>query len=186
MTMSGITRSRISYLAALAAGVAIGVAAVGTAVASSPGPAVKTVTGHYALAASAFAPDEIGDTNVDYSNQWDPTSLSEGLNSNRCFDAGLVLPDKAKIKSVRFFYTKGSTKMAFEVNRQNLASHTFVQLVSGHTGTTGTPIYTSVSRNVPSGHAVVDPSKYAYSVGVCPGGNTEFSGLIITFTQSAG
>src|SRR5262249_13031232 len=140
---------------------------VGTAAASSPSAPGKTATGHFALAASAFAPDQIGNPADDYSNQWDPASLSNPA-SDRRFNAELTLPVSATLKSVRIYYTEGSASMYFEVNRQKLANHTFVKLVTGRTHTSGTPAYTSLTKNVPGSEAKVDMRQYAYSIGVCP------------------
>jgi hypothetical protein len=158
--MFRITRSRIGYMTTLGAGILIGVAAVGTASAASSDPTApaKVVTHHLALAASAFAPDELGNTTKDYSNQWDPSELFNS--GDGCFDAGLVLPVNATIKSVTIYFVEGSTSMAFEVNRQNLIKHTFARLVQTKTSTTkGTPSYTSVTKPVPHGLAAVDMGK---------------------------
>ena len=182
--MSSITRSRLGYLATLGAGILMGVAAVGTAVASSSAPA-KVVTHHFALAASAFAPDSLGDPAKDFSINWDPAELSN--TATRCFNAGLALPLNATLKSVTFYFIKGSSSMALEVNRQNLIKHTYAILARTTTKTTaGTAVYSSVTVPIARGKAAVDMGRYAYSAGVCPSGNTRFSGLIITYTAPAG
>lgn len=181
--MSSITRSRLGYLAALGAGLLIGVAAVGTAVASSSAPA-KAVTHHFALAASAFAPDSLADASKDFSINWDPATLSN--TGSRCFNAGLALPANATLKSVTFFFFEGSSSMALEVNRQNLIKHTYAILAMTLTKTTtATAGYSSVTLPIARGKSAVDMGKYAYSAGVCPAGNTRFSGLIITYTAPA-
>jgi hypothetical protein len=182
--MSRITGSRVGYLAALGAGILLGVAAVGTAVASSNAPA-KVVTHHFALAASAFAPDSLGDTTKTFSINWDPVSLSN--DSSRCFNAGLALPANATLKSVTFYFTKGTDSMALELNRQNLIKHTYAILARAVTKTTtGMAVYSSVTVPIARGKAAVDMGRYGYSAGVCPSGNTQFSGLIITYTAPAG
>src|SRR5580658_4927046 len=58
---------------------------------TTSGRTVKTVTHHYSLAASAFAPDGLHDVTEDYFNAWDPSTLSN-TDAGRCFDAGLSLP----------------------------------------------------------------------------------------------
>lgn len=183
--MKLISNSRIGYLAALAAGVALGIAAVGSATAAPAARnAPRTVTRHYALAASAFAPDSIQEPTQDYVNQWNPTSLSQSV-GDRCFDAGLSLPPGATLKSVTFYYTHGSSVISMQVNRQNLLNHQGSVLVNISTHPTSPQVYTSVTRSFPASKAKVDSSKYAYSAGVCPNGTSAFSGLIITYTDPA-
>lgn len=149
-------------------------------------PAAGTVTHHYSLAASAFTPDGLHNTAEDYFSEWDPTTLSN-QDSGRCFNAGLSLPPSITLKSVKVYYTAGSTAMFFEINRQDLATHTATQVVSfDSTAITTTPAYTSTTKTIPAADATVNMGTYAYSVGVCPIGNTTFSGLIITYTQPAG
>jgi hypothetical protein len=73
--------------------------------------------------------------------------------------------------------------MHFELNRQKLANHTSASLVIGSTPhTAGTPTYTSLTKNVPGSQARVDMRQHAYSVGVCPSSNTDFSAVVITYT----
>jgi hypothetical protein len=193
--------ARASYLATLAAGVAIGFAVVGNAAAAPAAPAavaapaaraghavpaakvVKTATHHYSLAASAFAPDGLHNAAEDYFNLWDPSTLSNS-DAGRCFNAGLSLPTGVTFKSVTVYYTAGTTVMFFEISRQDLVGHAAVELASFDTAAnTGTPAYTSITKPIPAADAAVNYTRYAYSVGVCPAGNTTFSGLDITYTQ---
>jgi hypothetical protein len=181
--MKLITRARVACTVALAAGVAIGMVAVGVA-AATPAAKKAPVVHHYSLAASAFAPDGLHNTADDYFNDWDPTTLSN-QDSTRCFDAGLSLPVGATLKSVTVYYTAGSVSMFFEVNRQDLPAHTFSNLVDFDTTTVTTPAYTAVTKKIPASKASVNMTKYAYSAGACPSGTTTFSGLTITYTQPA-
>lgn len=180
--MKLITRTRVTYTAVLAAGAAIGMIVVGIAAAA---PAkVKTVTHYYSLAASAFAPDHLNAAGSDYFNEWDPATLSD--NGSRCFNAGLVLPTDATLKSVQVFYTAGDDALYFEVNRQNLAQHLAVQLIHFDSTIATTPTYTITTKNFPSTRAKVNTSKFAYSIGVCPQGSSTFTGLTIRYTEPAG
>jgi hypothetical protein len=172
---------RIGYVAAMVAGLAIGVTAVGSALAAPAAP--KTVTHHYALAASAFAPDSLGNVDKDYYNQWDPTTLASTVGGRRCFNAGLSLPAGVTLKSITFYVMTGDSTMSFELNRQNLIKHTFVELTFGNANTTSTPTYTAVTKKIKASQAKVDMGRFAYSVGVCPKGTTTFSGIIVTYTQ---
>lgn len=187
--MRSRTKLRIGALTALAAGLAIGLTAAGTAAAQAQ-PAsqaartpVKWVTHHFALAASAFAPDGLHDTSQDYFNQWDPATLSD-QDAGRCFNAGLQIPTSITLKSVTAYYTQGSGVLYFEVSRQDLVNHTAAQLLDyDTTASTGSPAYTSTTTPVPAAYAVVNMKTYAYTVGVCPTASTTFSGLVITYSQ---
>lgn len=143
-----------------------------------------TVTHHYSLAASAFAPDGLHDTSDDYFNLWDPSTLSN-TDDGRCFNAGLSLPVGITLKSVTVYYTASSTGMLVEMNRQDLPAHTAINLVEFDTAIVTTPAYTSVTKTIPASDASVNMTKYAYSFGVCPSGDTTFSGLTITYTEPA-
>lgn len=182
--MKLISGSRVGYLATLAAGLAIGFAVIGTSSAAPAAPKATTVTRHYALAASAFTPGGLDNTTNDYYNQWEPTQLSN-TDLNRCFSAGLSLPTGVTLKSVTAYYTQGSVKMYVEVNRQDLVNHTAIRLVKFDTTPTAstTPAYMSTFKRIPAADAAVNFTKYAYSVGVCPTGNTTFSGVNIAYTQ---
>lgn len=178
-----LTRAHAASVAALAAGTMIGFSAVGTAAAA---PTTATaITRYYSLAASAFAPDGLHSTTEDYFNEWDPTTLSN-TDSGRCFNAGLSLPANAAMQSVTAYYTEGSTAIYFEINRQDLINHTETELVTFDTATATTPAYTSTTEPIPTADAQVHMATYAYSVGVCPNGNSTFSGLTIKYTQPAG
>jgi len=181
--MSG---ARAGYLATLAGGLAIGFAVIGTA-AATPHLA-GTVTHNYSLAASAFTPDKLASTTHDYFNHWDPATLSNG-DINRCFSAGLSLPNGVTLKSVKVHYSTGvagTIGLVFELNRQNLINHTdtvAAGLILVNSGSGGA--YTSATLPIPSNEAAVNYVKYAYSAGVCLVGSTIFSGLTISYTQPA-
>jgi hypothetical protein len=183
--MKFLHRIRAGHLATLAAGLAIGFTAVGTASAaagSAAGPAAATTVNNYSIAASAFAPDGLHTTTNDYFNLWNPSTLSN-TDSGRCFNAGVALPNGAKLKSVTFFYTNGATdSLSGNLNRQNLGLHTSKVLGSFDSTPTGTsPAYSHTSLNIPSSLATVN-TQYAYSVGVCPFGDATFTGITISYT----
>ncbi len=128
-------------------------------------PAVTTLH-YYSLAASAFAPDGLHTTTSDYFNQWNPSALSN-TDSGRCFNAGLSLPDGARLKRVTIYYTASASAMFFEVNQQTLTTHTGTELVTLDTATATTPTYSSASTAFPAG-TPVSMATNAYSAGVCP------------------
>jgi hypothetical protein len=142
---------------------------------------VSAATVHYfSLDASAFAPDGLRNPSDDYYNEWDTTSLSN-QDTQRCFNAGVELPNGATIKSVTFYYTEGSAPMYVELNRQNLANQTSLVLASTETPTTtGSPFYTNTVIAVSVNNVVT--TKDAYSFGACPSSSTDFSGATIAYT----
>jgi hypothetical protein len=151
-----------------------GLVNVGPATAPPSGTQVLT------LSAAAFAPDGLHTTTSDYFNEWDPATLTNS-DTGRCFNAGVNLPTGAKISSVTFDYTEGSTVMYGELNRQDLANHTSLLLASFDSPTTtGNPTYTSTTITVASHKNVV--AGVGYGVGVCPNGTTTFSGVTIDYT----
>lgn len=136
---------------------------------------------HWSIAASGFAPDSLDTVANDYFNQWDPAKLTNSDN-NRCFNASVHLPNGATIKSVTFYYTRGSTgTISGELNRQNLPNHKDSVLAELSTTTGSAPTYTSKTIKL-TGGGLVDTSRFAYGLGVCPQGDSAFSGVIITYT----
>lgn len=175
-------RARAGYVATLAAGIAIGFTAVGTAIAlpHHTAAAAKATTKHYTVAASAFMPDGLHDVTKDYFNEWDPATLTN-TDPGRCLNAGVVLPNGATIRSVTFFFTNGATSPFYgELNRQHLATHQSRILAFVSTKVSSTPTYTIKTKNITS-HNVVDTSKYAYGLGVCPLNDSTFTGAMINY-----
>jgi hypothetical protein len=154
---------------------------VSTASAAPAAPAAPagTVTHYYSLAASAFSPDGLHG-GADYLNQWFPAALSN-QDTSRCFNAGVSLPNGARLKSVTVYYTAGSQPMDFQFIRQELASNTATLLVGLSTSPSATPAYTSATQAIPTAYASVSTAD-GYSAGVCPLADTTFSGLTISYT----
>lgn len=177
-------RVQLGRLAFLAAGVLIGSLIAGTASAAShsDGPAKATMR-HYTVAASGFAPDSLGNTSEDYENQWDPATLSN--DSDRCFNAAVLLPNGATIQSVTFFYTNGATDSFYgELNRQNLVQHRSARLAEFTSNPTGTsPVY-SVHTITVTERRVVDTKQYAYGLGACPTGDSTFTAARVNYTYA--
>ena len=86
------------------------------------------------------------------------------------------------LKTVKIYYTAGSTAMYFEINKQILASQTDSTLVTLNTATATTPTYASATRTFPTTGSMVNMAQDAYSACVCPSGSTTFTGLTITYT----
>ena len=76
--------------------------------------------------------------------------------------------------------------MYFEINEQALATHTATDLLTFDTTVnTGTPAYSVAGRGRSRRTTMVNMAQDAYSAGVCPSGNTTFSGFTITYTLPA-
>jgi hypothetical protein len=154
-----------------------GAATHGQVIPARPAPKAH----HWSIAASGFAPDSLDNTANDYFNQWDPAKLTN-TDTSRCFNASVHLPNGATIRSVTFYYTKGATNTFYgELNRQNLLNHKFALLADFTSHATGTtPRYTSKAIRL-TGGGVIDTSRFAYGLGVCPEGDSAFTGAIITY-----
>ena len=176
-----VTSNRVGFLVATVAGIAIGTLALGSAHADAGRPSAAAVR-HYTIDSSAFTPDGLHDATSDYFNEWDPATLGN-QNSGRCFDTGVVLPNGATLESVAFYYTAGASNVMYmELNRQDLGAHTALELADFDSTPTGTtPTYTKTVLPITSG-TKVNTSKYAYSVGVCPYGDSSFTAVTITYT----
>jgi hypothetical protein len=154
-----------------------GVATHGQVIHAKPAPKAH----HWSIAASGFAPDSLDNPTNDYFNNWDFARLANADN-NRCFNASVHLPNGATIKSVTFFYTRGTTAgLTGELNRQNLPNHKFGILADFSVTATTTAKYTAKTIRV-TGGGLVDTSRFAYGLGTCPRGDSAFSGAIITYT----
>ena len=172
---------RLGHVAALGAGLLLGLVSVGIGGAGAGSlPAAKAAVRHYTLAASALAPDSFDDVSENYTNLWDPSTLTDAHGA-RCYDAGLSLPSGARIVSVTFYYTRGaSSGIYMEVNEQVLSNHTskaVATFTSSATGTTAS--YTATT--VPVNPAVTVSSTDAYSVGVCPAGDATFTAVTVNY-----
>jgi hypothetical protein len=169
----------------LVTGIVIGLVAVGSAsaITSSSGSPSSTSAGtahHLAISAAAFAPDSLQGATNDYYNAWDPAELSN-QDGGRCFNSDVYLPNNAVITRVRIYYSSNTDGLYFELTRKNLPSDSYGVLASfsdapSTSGSYGTASMAITSKNV------VDTSKYAYAIGVCPFGDATFSGAVITYT----
>jgi hypothetical protein len=139
-----------------------------------------TVVHYYSLAASAFAPDGLHNTSLDYFNQWRPPTLFNN-DSVRCFNTGLDLPNGALLKSVTVYYHQSvSNRLFFQVIQDSLATDAATVLTSFRSATAPVAGYTRTVVNFPANTKV--NTKNAYSSGVCPVGDATFSGLTIAYS----
>ena len=128
-----------------------------------------------------FAPDSLRDPVNDYFTSWGGGSISND-DASRCFNAGVNLPQGAKIKSIKFYYTSDATSDFFgRLVRSNPSNGntTFLATVSpaDDSGTRA-----SASDSVPSAKQEVNNKKFHYGVGVCPFDGTLAHGARIKYT----
>ena len=138
-------------------------------------------TGYLAVSPMDFAPDQLRGATSDYVNTWDNAVLSND-DAFRCFNAGVDLPNGARIKSVRFFYTSDASSDFYgTLMRVNPLTG-----VTGHIGEVNvaddTNTRTSASDAIPATKQTVNNKVWQYSVGACPFSGTAFHGARITYT----
>jgi hypothetical protein len=179
--------SRISrgHMIVLVAGILIGSLLVGTSVALTDTAFKYThaKTGYLSVSSMDFAPDSLQGATNDYVNAWDGSLSNSAL--GRCFNAGVNLPQGAKMTQITFYYQSDATSdLGGYLVRRNPASG------SGTYAVTSTPadnsnIATSVTAAIPLNYRTINNKKYAYGVGVClETEGTLFNGARITYTYT--
>jgi hypothetical protein len=139
-------------------------------------------TGYVALSPLAFAPQNVGSTAPnDYSNDW----TTGGLNSpdgSRCFNAGVNLPNGAKIKSLRVYYsTTNVADLHGTLFRRNPATGGGTQLAQV-LGVDESGERATGADSVPTTKQAVRNDTFQYGVGVCATIDAIFYGARITYT----
>jgi hypothetical protein len=171
------------HVPTLVAGLLIGVLAGGAAIAvtSTSFKYSTTKTGYLAVSTMDFAPDSLAGATLDYFNGWGSNTLSNE-ESIRCFNAGVNLPNGAKIKSIRFFYQSDATSDFYgTLVRANPATGASSRIAEVQPANDA-DVRTSVSDNIPSTQQQVKNKTFQYGVGVCPFDGTTFLGARITYT----
>jgi hypothetical protein len=139
-------------------------------------------TGYLALSPMGFAPDSVGSLSPnDYENIWGAAGLTSA-DGSRCFNTGVTLPNNARIKSIRFFYTSdASSDFSGSFIRVNAATGTSTSLAQVNPANDSNT-RTAVTAAVPSTKQVVKNGTFQYGVGTCPVDGTRFHGARITYT----
>jgi hypothetical protein len=170
----------------LVAGLLIGALFAGGAAIAVTSTSFKystTKTGYLAMSTMDFAPDSLSGATLDYFNGWNSNTLSND-ESGRCFNAGVNLPNGAKIKSIRFFYQSDATSDFYgtliRANPATGASSRIAEVVPANDA----DVRTSVSDNIPSTKQLVKNKTFQYAVGACPFDGTTFLGARITYTYT--
>ena len=138
----------------------------------------KTKTGYVVVSPMDFASDGIASGG--YSNVW-----NGGLTSaNECLNAGVHLPQGARVKSVTLSYASGAGgDFAGSLHRMMLAAGSAGTLSSvSPADDLGTP--NAASNSVASAKQAVSPS-YAYGIGICPGVNGTVYGARVKYTYTS-
>ena len=168
----------------LIAGLMIGaLLAGGTAIAvtSTSFTYASVKTGYLAVSPMDFAPDHLLGATSDYLNTWDGAVLTN-QDGNRCFNAGVNLPNGARIKSVRFFYTSDASSDFYgtlmRVNPLTGATGRIAEVIPAD----DTNTRTSASDSIAATKQTVSNKVWQYSMGACPFSGTAFHGARITYT----
>ena len=128
-----------------------------------------------------FVPDSLSGATLDYFNGWSSNSLSNE-DAGRCFNAGVNLPNGARIKSIRFFYQSDATSDFYgTLVRANPATGTSSRIAEV-TPANDADVRTSASDNIALAKQPVKNASFQYGVGVCPFDGTTFLGARITYT----
>lgn len=169
----------------LVAGIMIGSMLVGTSVAltDTTFKYAHPKTGYLNVSTMDFAPDNLQGATDDYFNVWD-TSLSN-LAVGRCFNAGINLPQGAKMTQITFFYQSDATSdLGGYLVRRTPASGVGTYAVTS-TPVDDSDVATSVTSAIPLSFQTINNRKYAYGVGVCmSSGGTLFNGARIKYTYT--
>lgn len=137
-----------------------------------------TRTGWYTLSPSDFTPDHVI---TEYFTNWTGDELTS-TDTTACFNAGIHLPQGAKITWIDFYYRSGAAGDFYgELVRQEVATSTaeslgFVNPVDD------SDVPTSSSVNIVPGLQKVKNAIYAYMVGVCPNDSGAFHGARVEYT----
>ena len=167
----------------LLCGVLIGVTLLGTslAVTSSTFKYSKTQKGVLSLSAMDFSID--GSTAGNWLNNWGASTISND-DPLRCFNAGVHLPQGAKVKKVTWFYTSGpNTNLFGSFLRQRPAAANSVFLASVNPANDA-GLVRSASDNVPAARQKVNNKVFQYGLGACFFDDTEFHGARVNYTYT--
>ena len=138
----------------------------------------NTRTGWYTLSPSDFTPDHVL---TDYFNSWIGAELAS-TDTTACYNAGIHLPQGAKITWVDFYYRSGAAGDFYgEIVRQEVATGTGESL-GAVIPLDDSDVPTSSSVNIVPGLQKVKNAIYAYMVGVCPNDSGYFHGVRVEYT----
>lgn len=152
-------------------------AAIAFAGTSSAAPATPK-TGYLGIDPMAMVPD----SDFPYKNDW-----AVGLtNTYNCFNAGVSLPQGAKITKVLIAYRNPvDDKRVYVELRRKLFSTGQTQNVGWRTFPRNDSVRTQNALHLAGAFTQIDNSKYTYGIGVCLGTPTNiFYGAHITYTYT--
>jgi hypothetical protein len=162
-------RNLVGYPRSAAAGAAVAlavVAAVGTAQAITDTVFKYSTpkTGFFTIDAMALAPD--GDVNLHFFNTWDD-GLRPAANNDRCFNAGVNLPNGATITQLSLWYKRSGSNVSVTFIRKKLADGAVNFAVVTLVDDSNTRKVEHIQIN--PAVAAVNNNLYSYGLGVCLG-----------------
>ena len=176
-----ILKSKRRVYLALAGVALLALIAVGTAYAITSGSFKysSTKTGYVSVSNMDMIPDG-NNTTITYFNSWTGGLSDPG---DGCFNAGVNLPQGAKVKSITYTYDSSTGSNFFgRFVRMNLDSGNGVDIIDSVSPTNDTGNVAHVTASVHSNQQGVDNKRFAYGVGVCPGSDGTFYGAKIKYT----
>lgn len=133
-------------------------------------------TGHHTIHSAALVPD--GDQT--YNNTW-----SNGLTASghTCFGAQVDLPNKAKMKRVRYFFSSDAQSDLYgEINRVNVATGVYSNFSPATNINNDAGSYTSQAFTIPNNRQTIDNKTFAYGLGICVNAGTFIRAIRIEYT----
>lgn len=138
----------------------------------------NTQIGWYTLSPSDFTPDHVL---TDYFTDWTGDEVSSS-DVTACYNAGVHVPQGAKITWVDFYYRSGAAGDLYgELVRQEIATST-AESLGVVTPLEDDDVPTISSINIAPGLQKVKNQIYAYMLGVCPNESGAFHGARVEYT----
>ena len=133
-------------------------------------------TGYLALSTMAFTPDGSSTAANSWFNSWTNNSLS----GNGCFNAGVNLPNGAKITSIRVMYSKGIFVNLVAVPRETGAGTVIATITRSHANSNRVGFTNTLADPVE-----VDNNTNQIGIGICVNTGESFNGVRINYTYTS-
>jgi hypothetical protein len=169
-----ILQSKRRVYLALAGVALLALIVVGTAYAITSGSFKysSTKTGYVSVSNMDMIPDS---DNTTYFNSWTGGLADSG---DGCFNAGVNLPQGAKVKSITYTYSSPAGSDFFgRFVRMNLDNGNGVDIINSVSPANDADAAAHVTASVHSNQQGVNNKKFAYGVGVCPGSDGTNDGV---------
>lgn len=164
---------RFAVIAALASSMTVATIAPAAAITDTIFKYSTPKNGVMMMSTMAFSPDG----NSTAANPWFNSWTNSSLTGNGCFNAGLFLPNGAKITQIRVIYSKGIF-MNLIATEQSSGIGTTLATISKNNANSAR---TGFNFDLPTPHTV-QTGKFQYGVGICVNPGESFNGIRILYT----